>query len=68
MSEAAAQISEDRLAGFTPPNDPSPPMRALRALGRFFVNKTAGAIALVIATIILVLGIIGPWIAPLRQG
>ncbi len=64
MSEAAAQVSEDRLAGFTPPDDPPPLMRALRALARFFANKTAGAIALVIATIILVLGIIGPWVAP----
>lgn len=64
MSNAAIQRSEDVFAGFTRPADPSPPARALRALGRFFTQKTVGGIALVIAGIILVLGIIGPWIAP----
>ena len=67
MSNLATQTAGDRLAEFTPPDDPSPPMRALIALGRFFKRKTAGAIALVIASIILVLGIIGPWIAPYDQ-
>ena len=64
MSNVAAPASEDPFAGFVRPQDPSPPIRALRALGRFFVRKTAGGIALLIAAIILVLGIIGPWIAP----
>ncbi len=64
MTSAAAQAADDRLAGFTPPDDPPPWFRALRALGRFFAHKTAGAVALVIASIILVLGIIGPWVAP----
>ena len=64
MTSAATQAADDRLAGFVPPDDPSPAMRALIALGRFFARKTAGAVALVIASIILVLGIIGPWVAP----
>jgi len=61
---SAAQAADDRLAGFVPPDDPPPWFRGLRALGRFFARKTAGAVALVIASIILVLGIIGPWVAP----
>ena len=64
MSNLAAQASDERLHEFVPPNDPAPLMRALIALGRFFKRKTAGAIALVVATIIFVLGIIGPWVAP----
>ncbi len=64
MSNLAAQASDERLHEFVPPNDPALLMRALIALGRFFKRKTAGAIALVVATIIFVLGIIGPWVAP----
>ncbi len=64
MSSAAAQTTEDVFEGFAPPADPPPLVRYLRALGRFFRQKTAGGIALLIASIILVLGIIGPWIAP----
>ncbi|MDE2932968.1 MAG: ABC transporter permease [Dehalococcoidia bacterium] len=64
MSSLATQATDDRLGGFMPPDDPSLPIRALRGLGRFFARKTVGAVALVIASIILVLGIIGPWIAP----
>ena len=64
MSDTAMQASAGALTGFAPPADPSRPMRALRALGRFFARKTVGGIALVIAAVILILGIIGPWIAP----
>ena len=62
MSAEPAAI--DLASGFTRPHEPSRPQRALRALGHFFVQKKAGGISLVIASIILVLGIIGPWIAP----
>lgn len=64
MSSAAVERTDDVFAGFTPPSDPPAPLRALRALGRFFRQKTAGGVALVICAVILVLGIIGPWIAP----
>lgn len=61
---SAEQASIDLASGFTRPREPSRPLRALRALGGFFAHKTIGGISLVIATVILVLGIIGPWIAP----
>ncbi len=64
MSDVAARSSDATLAGFTQPDDPPLLVRALRAIGRFFVQKTVGGIALLIAATILVLGIIGPWIAP----
>ena len=64
MNGTAMQASGEALTGFAPPADHPRPVRALRALGGFFARKTVGAIALVIASIILVLGIIGPWIAP----
>ncbi len=63
MSNVAMSAAEE-MGGFTRPDDPAPLFRYTRALWRFFKQKTIGAIALVIATIILVLGIIGPWVAP----
>ncbi len=50
--------------GFAPPDERSRAARALRAFGRFFSQKKVGGVSFVIAFIILVLGIIGPWIAP----
>ncbi|MXZ88485.1 MAG: ABC transporter permease [Dehalococcoidia bacterium] len=67
MSDVAARGSDATVEGFARPHDPSPPVRALRAVGQFFVQKTVGGVAFVIAAIILVLGIIGPWIAPYDQ-
>ncbi len=64
MSGLSAQAAPDMAAGFAPPNEPSRPIRALRAFGRFFAQKKVGGVSFVIAFIILVLGIIGPWIAP----
>ena len=64
MTSATAQESGQSLGGFTPPADPPRLVRALRAIGRFFAQKKVGGVALVIAGIILILGIIGPWIAP----
>jgi peptide/nickel transport system permease protein len=60
----SVSASELAATGFVPPEDPPRPIRALRALGRFFSQKTVGGIALVIAAVMLLLGIIGPWIAP----
>lgn len=62
MSNLAA--SERIDVGFTPPDDPPRAVAALRALVRFFVQKKAGGVSLVIAAVIVVLGIIGPWVSP----
>ena len=64
MTIAPAQESGQPLAGFSPTGDAPRLVRTLRAFGRFFVQKKVGGVALAIAGIILILGIIGPWIAP----
>ena len=63
MSELSAQATA-LDAGFAPPDERSRAARALRAFGRFFAQKKAGGVSFVIAFIILVLGIIGPLVAP----
>ena len=63
MTSLSAQASPG-LGGFAPPDERSRPVQMLQAGGRFFVQKKAGGVSFVIAAIILVLGIIGPWIAP----
>lgn len=61
----SSQAASDVIAeGFAPPSEPPRAVRALRGVGRFFASKTVGGIALVIATVIFILGVIGPWIAP----
>ncbi len=61
MSNVAAT---EKMVGFTRPDDPPRAVAALRSLGRFFVQKKAGGVSLVIAAIIVVLGVIGPWVSP----
>ncbi|HCV00289.1 MAG TPA: hypothetical protein DGL25_03725, partial [Dehalococcoidia bacterium] len=49
---------------FVRPQEAPRLVRAARPMVRFFIQKKIGGIAFLIATTILVLGIIGPWIAP----
>ena len=60
----ATDISTEAMGGFARPERPSAPIRALRTLGHFFRQKKVGGIALVVAAVILLLGIIGPMTAP----
>ncbi len=59
-----AELTPRGLAEFERPQDPPRPVRVLLAIWNFARTKKVGAVALIFCVIILVLGVVGPYLTP----